>query len=655
MKLYEEPMMRCGPLGGAQEFEWWKTQDRRLAAGTNVSVRLTPGRPLGPARVEEALAALRLRHEALRTRIVPGADGRPEQRTDAPPPAPLVLLADPAPADLEQWERGLWEPEFDLTRDAPFRAGAVLRDGRVTDVLMVVSHCVFDGHSIPLLHAAFAEETAEETAEGTAAEGRAEAAPGRPLLDSALAERDGDLARLRAASTAHWAKEVRDLPNRMFRPARDGEITHYSARCTTDRLAILLALVARRHRTSPAAVYTAAVLAVLAALSQGPRSVVRTHFAGRTRAESGTIGCFHTLLPVAVDVSDRPGLGTLIDRTSVGSLRAQSRYRIPHLTWREILTAEERRRGVSFAEGTTVNFAFDEAYAGVLRRGPDELGAALAGTVGESDVFLGRNDTGPDDRGIDSYLMTRVRGTVTEIVASFNGNVLAPPQMRAVLTGPERLLAAHLREDVTWEGIRDVARSGGAAPPDSAPPVFAGVDLVRPDRVDEALLCHPAVRRSRTSLVRLPGGGTELVAHVVCTGPPGAAVAAAGLREHLLRRTRPGASVTVPHRIHVEYDPEGEVPGEVPGEERPAERPGDAGVGPDRAAESLRLLADTAAEVNGGTPFDPDRGYTESGGALAVVPAVVARLAEHGRTGLGPHDFTLPVSLRSLALELRAT
>lgn len=58
-------------------------------------------------------------------------------------------------------------------------------------------------------------------------------------------------------------------------------------------------------------------------------------------------------------------------------------------------------------------------------------------------------------------------------------------------------------------------------------------------------------------------------------------------------------------------------------------------------------------EVNGIPSADDGQGYAETGGALAAVPAIIDHLAEQGYTGLGPHDFALPMSLRSLGRRLR--
>jgi hypothetical protein len=93
-----------------------------------------------------------------------------------------------------------------------------------------------------------------------------------------------------------------------------------------------MALVARRQKTTPAAVYSATVHALLGSMSQALRSLVQMHIDGRTREERDIIGCYHRILPVSVDLSDHPDLATLIKRVSIENQRTQLRSRIGYLT-----------------------------------------------------------------------------------------------------------------------------------------------------------------------------------------------------------------------------------------------------------------------------------------------------------------------------------
>ncbi|MFE5241540.1 MULTISPECIES: condensation domain-containing protein [unclassified Streptomyces] len=601
-------------------------QDTRLRAGSNAHVWLVPEYPLDLGQARRVVDLLVQRHEAFRTLIVRGPDGLPEQRTDAPALDGLLLLEE-TPEGRRSHELAIGETEFDLSREGPLRVGAVCAGERVTELLFVISHCVFDGHSIPLLQAEFALAV-REVALG------AEPAPPRQRhqpLDSVFAEQSGPLAQHRAASTAHWARAVREIPNRMFVPAQDDVMHNHTAMYRTERLAPLLALAAKRHRTTPAVVHAALVHALLAALSAAPRSVVRNHFLGRTDAEAETIGCYHCILPVVVKTSDRPGFGELVGRVAMQTLRAQSRYRISNLTLRGLVSAEERRRGVAIADGTIVNFSFDEGFASLLGESEEELLTA-AGAAVELELLMGRNETVPEHRGLDCYFMTRIEDGVAVTYATFNGAVFTTPQMRAMLIGPEQLLAAHLQEDLDWDGICRIAHGGDPfAPARPAVPV-AGVDLVLPERVDEALVSHPAVRTSSTTVT--PGADGTVRIECRVTREPGAeeTITEEELREYLLCRVRPGAATVVPHRFLIEDEvKEGAGPAEPP----------------------VLALLTAVLEVNGMSTADESQGYTECGAALGAVPAVVDHLAAQGYSGLGPHDFTLPMSMRSLGRRLR--
>ncbi|MFF7160436.1 condensation domain-containing protein [Streptomyces sp. NPDC008086] len=618
--------VRKGPLGGAQEFEWWKMQDTRLRAGSNALVWMAPECPLDLGQARRVVELLVQRHEAFRTRIVRGPDGLPEQRTDAPPPDGLHVLDETADS-RRSLELAISETEFDLSQEGPLRVGAVRAGERVTELLFVISHCVFDGHSIPLLQAEFALAVREVALGAEPAAARRRHQP----LDSAFAEQSGPLAQQRAASTAHWARAVREIPNRMFVPAQDDLMHRYGAMYRTSRLAPLLALAARRHRTTPAVVHAATVHALLAALSAAPSSVVRSHFVGRTDAEAETIGCFHCILPVVVATSDRPGFGALVERVAMQTLRAQSRYRIGYLTLRQLISAEERRRGVAIADGTIVNFSFDEGFAS-LQHGSEEELLAAADAGGELELLMGRNETTPEHRGLDSYLMTRIADGVAVTNATFNGAVFTAPQMRALLTGPEQLLAAHLRGDLDWDGTCRIAQSGDPyAPAPPAVPVV-GVDLVLPERVDEALVSHPAVRASSTTVTRGADGTVGLECRVIPEPGTGEPFTDVELREHLLSQVRPGAATAAPQRFLIE---------------------GRAKEGADGTESSVLALVAAVLEVNGMSTADENQGYAENGGALGAVPAIIDHLAEQGYTGLGPHDFTLPMSLRGMGRRLR--
>ncbi|WP_428965930.1 condensation domain-containing protein [Micromonospora fluostatini] len=565
--------IRRAPLGGAQQFEWWKL----LTGDCNaVTVEYRPEPPIPYLRALAALRGLLARHEALRTTFQLDDAGTPVQVVHAPGEPSVRFCDAESDAGRAAFRRTLTEPPFTATDTELVRFGVVCWDELVVELLVVVSHAVFDGHSQRLVRAELVEACGADAPPGPARPAVERPAVERPAVerpaverpdragdvghqpvDSARAEVSGELVPGREAAERFWREEVRHLPARLFVPSRPGVFQRYGASYRSAALAPALVLAARRHRTTPTVVYSALVHALLAIMSGEPATVVRNHFAGRTTGERGTVGCYHCILPTTVDVSDNPSVGTLIERVRVRMFRVQSRYRVGQLTLRETLAAEERRRGVPFAAGTTVNFDHSPELTELLGRDDRELTDLLA-TSGELELAMGRNEVTPDRDGFDAYLMTTVEPAAAWVLASFNSMVLDPGQMRALLAGPERILRAHLAgPDLTLDQV--AARLGG----DLGDPVRVGL---RPDE---------------------------------------------------------------------ELDP-------------PPAHDGGAPVAP-----ALAALRGAVARLHGGDDVDPDRCYLALGGRLLLVPAVLARLAGAGWTGLAPDDFARPESLTRLAGRLR--
>lgn len=621
------PTARSGALGGSQEWEWWKTQDARLRTGDHVWVWFEAPRPLTMGEVREMLTCLVSRHESLRTRILLGPDGEPGQHVGPPEPGEVHLAGNVDPETADRLVHDLDQLTFDLSREPPLRTLAVGDEHAVTRLAVLVSHCFLDGHGAVLLkselHTVF-----RHVAEGA----DLPPPPERQPIDSAEDERNGALARRRRSSEAHWRTTVRNLPNRMFLPLRPDLMDRYSAKYTSDRLALLMALVARRQNTTPASVYSATVHALLGSMSHAPRSLVRMHIDGRTREEREIVGCYHRILPVSVDLSDHPDLTALVKRVSIEDQRTQLRSRIGYLTLLGIVAAEERRRGTPFAEGTTINLVFDPAYRSA-RQEEQVLLSRLAGTVGETELLMGHNETIADVRGFDSYLRTRFTDSGSVTLASFNGAVFSPDQMRSLLLGPERLLAAMLEGEVSWAAIPDIVGLGSRYQRVGREAWRRGGDILHPADADRVLLTHPAVHRVQSSVER-DVHGTERLCSVV-TAADDSPLSPEALREYVLRHATRANGLAAPDSILIR-------PG-LPRRDIPEAQ---------ASEEALDALLAAVTEVCAVPRADPDLSYVEAGGVLGRVPAILGRLADVGYTGLAPHDFTLPLSLRSLALGL---
>ena len=64
---------------------------------------------------------------------------------------------------------------------------------------------------------------------------------------------------------------------------------------------------------------------------------------------------------------------------------------------------------------------------------------------------------------------------------------------------------------------------------------------------------------------------------------------------------------------------------------------------------AAQALAGAVAEPNGLSTVDPARNYVAAGGRVLRIPAVLARLAERGWTGLAVYDLAGGLPLGALA------
>ncbi|WP_239166995.1 non-ribosomal peptide synthetase [Actinoplanes italicus] len=132
------------PLSFGQERLWFLAQLDPESIEYNVPVPIPFDGPLDVEALTAALTGLVARHEVLRTRLVPGPDGRPVQVIDPPRPFPLVTM------DMTEAFAGARTP-FDLA-EGPLVRATLLRAGEDRHVLaLVLHHAVFDGWSSGIL------------------------------------------------------------------------------------------------------------------------------------------------------------------------------------------------------------------------------------------------------------------------------------------------------------------------------------------------------------------------------------------------------------------------------------------------------------------------------------------------------------------------
>ncbi|HEY2441971.1 MAG TPA: amino acid adenylation domain-containing protein [Streptosporangiaceae bacterium] len=149
--------MTEAPASFAQEQLWFIDEFHHGLAAHNVAHQVRLRGPLDVAALGRALDGLVARHEALRTRLVAGDDGRPVQLIDPPAPVPLELTdhaglgREAASARLRELAEAEALHPFQLARDHLLRARLV-RLAAAEHVLVIVAHrAVLDDWSAGLL------------------------------------------------------------------------------------------------------------------------------------------------------------------------------------------------------------------------------------------------------------------------------------------------------------------------------------------------------------------------------------------------------------------------------------------------------------------------------------------------------------------------
>lgn len=614
--------LRTGPLGPAQQFEWWKAQHPGPQSGTNNMLTVTPPPGFTVAMARRALDLIVARHESLRTTFDFAEDATPRQFVHPAAPVEVRLhrfTDERACAEFRETVR--WH-EFALETELPVLAGLIVTADGVRDIVMCMPHPVVDGWSRRILIRELTEVV------DALARGRdPRLPPAAQPLDAADSMAGAD-----AAAFRFWTAEYGTVPNRLFAPHPATPASYASAEYSSALGSLVLGRAAQRDRIGPWVIYMAALHAVLACMSGTNRSVLATHVPGRDGAMENVVGCFHRILPLTVDMSDRPPLSEIIRRTWTKTLRIQSRQ-LDYLRLRAAMAHAEGQRGIAFAQGTTVNFApgredtadIDDPSLGL----PDLLALAARPTTTRLHHF-DRTET-IDRLGLESYLQIRFPDKRMTVTATFNEAVFPEPRAMMVLSGPERLLLRYLeRGDVAFDEVGEVVGTpfGGSHDPDV---VRIDADIVRCSEVAALLRRHPDVADARVEVRPAGAAGQRLTAYVTPAAP---GLDVAELREFVLAGLTPAVPVACPGSFVVAGTPPGEPIG------RPA-----AGDGRERCT---RALVDAISALGAGRP-ELDTTFLDAGGQLIKIPAVLRRLAALGYGGLVPDDFTRPVPLRVLA------
>ncbi|MFB7946260.1 condensation domain-containing protein [Kitasatospora phosalacinea] len=238
------------------------------------------GAPVDAARLVDALTALVLRHEALRTRLADLPDGSPGQRLHGNGRLDLVVRDEPDPdragRTAEELLAELSGHRFGYADEWPVRVGAVRSAGRITHAVLALCHLASDGHGAEVL-----------VRDLRLLVRRGSAGPVCPQTPLDLARRQSGPAgqRVGDAALAHWERGLAQAPPTMFAApvAAPRSPAFWTGRLVSAALPRAVDALADAHGVSGSSVLLTAAAALVAA-GQGHRAAAVMPIAGNRAA-----------------------------------------------------------------------------------------------------------------------------------------------------------------------------------------------------------------------------------------------------------------------------------------------------------------------------------------------------------------------------------
>ncbi len=334
------------PLSFGQEQLWFMD---RFAPGLptyNIAYCLRLRGDLDAGALRRALGALLARHEALRTRLVSGADGRPHQVVDEPAGVALTEVDLSGADEPEERLRELAEAEavrpFSLADGPLFRTHLVRVAGTEHVLIVAVHHAVYDGWSIGLM--------ARELGVLYGAEVRGEEPELEELplqfADYALWERERLQGPVLEELAAYWRKNLDGFQTLQLHTDRPRPLVA-SYEGGNERLDLGPDLLAglrelsRREGATLFATLLAALQALLHRYTGQDDIVVGTVSANRGRAKlAPLIGFLVNTLAVRTDVSGDPAFRELLGRVRETTVEAYAHQNLPFAKLVEELKVE---------------------------------------------------------------------------------------------------------------------------------------------------------------------------------------------------------------------------------------------------------------------------------------------------------------------------
>lgn len=264
--------------------------------------------------VARAIGALMARHESLRTRIRP-VGGELCQVAARSGRLPVTVVHGRTGEPIAEALRDrLGAVPYDYTREWPLRVALVVVDGRVSHVVVVISHAAADFHACEILL---------RDLRLLLLRGSVPSPPGPQSVEIARRE-SGEGRRRSERAVEHWREEYRRLPRSMFDPAGPALAPRYR-RALLESAAIEVAArrIAARHRVSTSTVLLAATATLIAGWTGHDVCGVFTMSNNRFPAGyADAISKLNQLGLFVLDLSDRPCFADIVPRTWESALRA---------------------------------------------------------------------------------------------------------------------------------------------------------------------------------------------------------------------------------------------------------------------------------------------------------------------------------------------
>ncbi len=359
------------PLSYAQQRLWFLAQMEGVSEVYHMPFGVRLAGKLDRHALGRALDRIVQRHEALRTTFVV-VDGEPVQRIAAAEESHFLLQDHDLrhQADSEPGLRQLYEEEahasFDLEA-GPLIRGRLVRQGEDQYALLItMHHIISDGWSVgvllnelSILYRAFVRGEADPLPE-LAVQYPDYAVWQRHWMQGEVLEQQAEYWK----TTLAGAPALLELPADHVRPADQEYAGAWYEVVLDERLTAGLKELSKQHGATLYMTLVAGWAALMGRLSGQQDILIGSPVANRRQGDlEGLIGFFINTLVLRTDLSNRPGVGELLERVKTQALGAQQHQDIP---FEQVVEAVQPERSLAHSPLFQVMFAWQNAPRGEL-------------------------------------------------------------------------------------------------------------------------------------------------------------------------------------------------------------------------------------------------------------------------------------------------